>query len=75
MDKKLYMAEVSAKLGRFFNTTKEGHKPPLSDKHRCEGFMQAGVFLGIATNKGNNYYEQSQERYPASHPLSKWTFL
>ena len=50
MDKELYLAEVSDRLMRIFCAIKNGYKPLLIDKHRCEGFMQAGEFLGVSTN-------------------------
>ncbi len=49
MDKSDYMAEISKRLNKVFKASAEGYKVPDSDRHRLEGFMQAGVFLKIVT--------------------------
>ena len=33
-----------------FHASKEGFKIPSVERHRLEGFMQAGVFMGFASN-------------------------
>ena len=43
------------------NASKHLGKASPVEKHRCEGFMQAGVVLGAATN------EELQERIEAIH--------
>lgn len=50
MNREDYLAEVESRLFRMFAASKAGHKAALIDKHRIEGFMNAGVFMGIATN-------------------------
>ena len=49
MDKSDYMAEIQNRLNKIFRASAEGYKVPDIDRHRLEGFMQAGVFLKIAT--------------------------
>ncbi len=49
MDKRDYMAEISKRLNKIFRASGEGYKVPDIDRHRLEGFMQAGVFLKIVT--------------------------
>lgn len=51
MTRKDYLAEVESRLFRMFAASKEGHKAALIDKHRLEGFMNAGVFMGVASNR------------------------
>ena len=48
MDKSDYMAEIQNRLNKIFRASAEGYKVPDIDRHRLEGFMQAGVFLEIA---------------------------
>ena len=48
MDKRQYLAEVSRQLMTLFTVVKHGQKMPLPEKHRCEGFMRAGVFCSLA---------------------------
>ena len=50
MNKEDYLAEVETRLFRIFAASKEGHKAALIDKHRLEGFINAGVFMKIASN-------------------------
>lgn len=47
MDKERFLDEVTRQLRIIFDAIREGHKPPEVLKHRCEGFMRAGVFLGV----------------------------
>ena len=49
MDKSDYMAEIRNRLNKIFRASAEGYKVPDIDRHRLEGFMQAGVFLKIVT--------------------------
>jgi hypothetical protein len=49
MDKSDYLAEISNRLTKLFKASKAGYKFPDIDRHRLEGFMQAGIFLQIAT--------------------------
>ena len=45
------MAEVEARLRRLFSASKSGYRAPAVDRHRLEGFMQAGVFMGLCNNQ------------------------
>ena len=49
MDKSDYMAEIQNRLNKIFRASAEGYKVPDIDRHRLEGFMQAGVFLKVVT--------------------------
>ncbi|MCP3869860.1 MAG: hypothetical protein GY703_17560 [Gammaproteobacteria bacterium] len=50
LEKDRFMNEVAHQLRVIFDALHDGHVPPEILKHRSEGFMQAGVFLGIANN-------------------------
>lgn len=54
MDRTRFMAEVERQLKQHFRSSKEGFKTPQIDRHRLEGFMFAGVFLGLTTNSELN---------------------
>ena len=47
-DKEDYLREVENRLTRMFRASRDGHKAAPADRHRFEGFMQAGTFLGLA---------------------------
>ena len=49
MGKDDFLAEVNERLTKLFRASKEGYKIPNIDRHRLEGFMQAGIFMKIAT--------------------------
>jgi hypothetical protein len=49
MDKSDYLAEISNQLNKMFRSSKEGYKISDIDRHRLEGFMQAGIFMKITT--------------------------
>jgi len=50
MNREHYIKEVEKRLNRIFTASKEGYKTPPTERHRLEGFMAAGVFMGLATN-------------------------
>ena len=50
MNKENYLGEVEKRLNRIFLASKEGYKASPAERHRLEGFMQAGVFMRLATN-------------------------
>jgi hypothetical protein len=50
MNKDGYLKEVESRLLRMFKGAKEGHKAHAIERHRLEGFMQAGVFLDLTSN-------------------------
>lgn len=43
-----FLQEVEYRLALMFRASKDGHKASPIDRHRLEGFMQAGVFLELA---------------------------
>lgn len=51
LNKEIFIKEVMSRLNNIFNSSKEGYRISPVEKHRTEGFMQAGVFLGIASNE------------------------
>ena len=50
MNREKYLSEVEKRLNRIFNASKEGYKASPVERHRLEGFMAAGVFMGLVTN-------------------------
>lgn len=49
-DKEKYLHEVETRLARMFRASRDGHKAAPVERHRLEGFIQAGTFLGLATS-------------------------
>ena len=45
-----FLNEVEKRLTRLFKASREGYKSLDSERHRLEGFINAGVFLGLTTN-------------------------
>lgn len=50
MNREHYLSEVERRLNQIFTASKEGYKSSPAERHRLEGFMAAGVFMGLATN-------------------------
>jgi biopolymer transport protein ExbB/TolQ len=50
-DREDYLQEVESRLTRMFRASKNGHKASPAERHRLEGFIQAGSFLGLATSE------------------------
>lgn len=50
MNKVDFISEVEKRLNRIFTASKEGYKSSPEQRHRLEGFMHAGVFMGIVSN-------------------------
>jgi hypothetical protein len=50
MNREKYLNEVEKRLNRIFAASKEGYKVSPVERHRLEGFMAAGVFMGLVTN-------------------------
>ncbi|MFT6654659.1 MAG: hypothetical protein ACJAWI_001424 [Marinomonas primoryensis] len=44
------MPEIEKQLIQHFRSSKGGLKTPEIQRHRLEGFISAGVFLGTTTN-------------------------
>jgi hypothetical protein len=51
MDGECFLGEVERQLRVIFGAIRDGHRPPEILKHRCEGFMRAGVFMGVVKNR------------------------
>lgn len=51
MNKDEYINEVDQRLRILFQTSKEGYKLSPVERHRLEGFMRAGVFMGVVSNE------------------------
>lgn len=50
MEKNEYIDEVSNRFSKLFRASKAGYKVPDAERYRLEGFIQAGLYLGLATN-------------------------
>jgi hypothetical protein len=50
MNKGEFLNEVEKRLSKMFTASKEGYKAAPVERHRLEGFMQAGVFIGLVSN-------------------------
>lgn len=48
MDRNEFLKAVSSRLTHHFKASKEGYKDS-AERHRMEGFMQAGIFMQITT--------------------------
>lgn len=49
-DRAHFLSEVEARLLRLFSASKSGYRLSSQERHRLEGFMQAGVFLNLTDN-------------------------
>ena len=49
MDKHHFLDEVETRLTRLSSASRQGYPPSPMERHRLEGFMEAGVFLGLVT--------------------------
>lgn len=50
MNADLFLKEVEKRLTNMFSASKEGYKISVVERHRLEGFMQAGVFMKLTDN-------------------------
>ena len=50
MNKDDFIVEVEKRLNRIFQASKDGYKVSPVERHRLEGFMNAGVYMGVVTN-------------------------
>ena len=50
MNKGEFLNEVEKRPSKMFTASKEGYKSAPVERHRLEGFMQAGVFIGLVSN-------------------------
>ena len=51
MNKNKFILEIELRLKKIFMASRDGFKVSLSEKHRNEGFLQAGVFMGFISNE------------------------
>ncbi|MET4695558.1 hypothetical protein [Endozoicomonas lisbonensis] len=51
MNKKTFLTEVASQLEAIYKASKSGLKPGAKARHRCEGFMHAGEFMGVASRE------------------------
>ncbi|WP_299597443.1 hypothetical protein [uncultured Microbulbifer sp.] len=49
MQQDKFIQQVSRRLHRLFTNSKLGVRIPPVERHRLEGFMQAGVFFGFSS--------------------------
>ncbi|WOX07085.1 hypothetical protein [Microbulbifer pacificus] len=49
MQQEKFTQEVSRRLRGLFGSSKLGFPIPPIERHRLEGFMQAGIFLGLSS--------------------------
>lgn len=54
MDRESYLEEIKKRFTKLFIASKGGRKISDTERHRLQGFMQAGVFLQIASNSELN---------------------
>ena len=50
MNKEHYIQQLEKRLTSLFVSSKEGYKASPIERNRLEGFMNAGVVLGVITN-------------------------
>ena len=63
-----FINEVKHRLKTIFNSSKEGYRVLSVEKHRVEGFMQAGVFLDLISNE--ELYDVMQEVHMSVFDMS-----
>lgn len=51
MNKNKFILEIESRLKKIFTESRDGFKVSLSEKHRNEGFLQAGVFMSFISNE------------------------
>lgn len=61
MKREAFIEQVEQRLWRLFRASKQGVKAPAPERHRLEGFIQAGVFLQLVSR------EEMAERMEAIH--------
>jgi hypothetical protein len=70
------VGEVEKRIKKMFTAAKEGYKAAPVERHRLEGFMQAGVYIDLVSNAElselmesvqlNVYYQTIAKRRAAS---------
>ncbi|MDB2384836.1 hypothetical protein N9V90_03280 [Endozoicomonas sp.] len=59
MDTQIYLREVADGLKQIFQAEKAGIQTSSKERHRCEGFMRAGTFLGLISTEGMSQLMES----------------
>lgn len=54
MNKEPFMKEVERRFIQLFKVSKSGHPIPPVERHRLQGFMQAGVFMELCNRSELN---------------------
>ncbi|WP_428819398.1 hypothetical protein [Microbulbifer sp. MCCC 1A16149] len=54
MNRENFLNEVERRFTFAFKASKSGHPIPEIERHRLQGFMQAGVFLGLCNRSELN---------------------
>lgn len=49
-NRETFIAEVTRRMQRMFAASKQGYRTAAVERHRLEGFMNAGIFMGLCTN-------------------------
>ena len=68
LHKKKFINEVKSRIKNIFYSSKEGYRVLIVEKHRVEGFMQSGVFLGLISN--DELYDVMQEVHMSVFDMS-----
>ncbi len=50
INKQKYLHEIENNFFRLFSNAREGYRTPDQERYRLQGFIRAGVFLGLVTN-------------------------
>jgi len=51
MQKQKFLDEVEARLTRLFSASRDGYRLADVQRHRLEGFIQAGIFIQLTTRE------------------------
>ncbi|MCK7598933.1 hypothetical protein M0G74_16790 [Microbulbifer sp. CAU 1566] len=54
MDKPTFLNEVERRFTQLFKASKGGYAIPPAERHRLQGFMQAGVFMNLCNRSELN---------------------
>lgn len=50
IDRQKYLQEIENNFFRLFSNAREGYQEPDQERYRLQGFIRAGVFLGLISN-------------------------
>ncbi len=51
MNRHGFLEEVEKRFNDLFRTSKRGNIPPAEQRHKLEGFVEAGIFLGLVRSE------------------------